>query len=189
MPLTTTEVSICNSALIKVGAERITSLSDTNKRAQLCDEQYDKIRDEVLRSHPWNFAIKRVELTSTGTTPAFGYDYEYTIPTDVLRILSLHDNTIKWRVEANRKLLSDSATVKIEYIAQITAAAEYDSYFAEALALRLAAELAYPLVQSIRLQENLMQRFEMHIRNARSFDAQEGTPWDLTDDGWIETRL
>ena len=47
MPLTTTEVSICNSALIKVGAERITSLSDSNKRAQLCSEQYSKMRDEV----------------------------------------------------------------------------------------------------------------------------------------------
>lgn len=189
MPLTTTEVSICNSALIKVGAERITSLSDSNKRAQLCSEQYSKMRDEVLRSHPWNFAIKRATLVSTGNKPLFDYDYEYVIPTDVLRIISIHDKTIKWRVEADRKLVSDSTSVKIEYIAQITAAAEFDAYFSEALSLRLASELAYPLVQSVRLQENLAARYEKVIRNARSFDAQEGTPRELIDDSWVETRL
>lgn len=189
MPLTTTEVTICNSALIKLGAERINSLSETNKRARLCNEQYSKLRDEVLRSHPWNFAIKRVALASTGVKPLFDYDYEFTIPTDVLRIISLHDKTIKWRIEAGRKLLSDSSEVNIEYIAQVTAAAEFDTYFAEALALRLASDLAYPLVQSLNLQNSMLQRYELHMKNARSLDAQEGTPSDLIDDTWVEIRL
>lgn len=189
MPLTTTEVTICNSALIKLGAERINSLSETNKRAKLCNEQYSKLRDEVLRSHPWNFAIKRVALSLTGNTPLFDYKYEFTIPTDVLRILSVHNKAIKWRVEAGRKLLSDYSEVKIEYIAQITAAAEFDSYFSEALALRLASDLAYPLVQSMNLQNSLLQRYEYHMKHARSLDAQEGTPIDLTDDSWVEIRL
>ena len=90
MSLTTTETSICNSALIKIGADRINSMTETNRRAQLCNEQYSKVRDEVLRSHPWNFAITRAEFSQLTTTPSFGYNYEYSIPSDCLRILSLH---------------------------------------------------------------------------------------------------
>ena len=47
--MASSEVAICNSALIKIGAAEITSLSDVNKRAQLCNEQYSKLRDELLR--------------------------------------------------------------------------------------------------------------------------------------------
>lgn len=188
MSLTTTETSICNSALIKIGADRINSLTEANKRAQLCSEQYSKVRDEVLRSHPWNFAITRAEFSQLSSTPAFGYTYEYSIPSDCLRILDLHDETIIWKQEGN-KILSDSATIKARYIRRVTAPAEYDSYFIEALALRLAADLSYSLVQSTTLSSMMTQQYEKHLAFARSYDAQEGTPPDLTDDSFIEARL
>ena len=188
MSLTTTETSISNSALIKIGADRINSLTETNRRAQLCNEQYSKVRDEVLRSHPWNFAITRAEFTQLSSTPAFGYTYEYSIPSDCLRILELHDSTIEWKQEGN-KVLSDSATIKARYLKRVTAPAEYDSLFVEALALRLAADLAYSLVQSSTLSQNLLVEYEKHMALARSIDAQEGTAPDLTDDSFIEARL
>ena len=52
------EVSICNSALIKLGASRIASLTEDSKEAKLCYEQYPILRDEVQASHPWNFCTK-----------------------------------------------------------------------------------------------------------------------------------
>ena len=188
MSLTTTETSICNSALIKVGADRITSMTEDNRRAQLCNEQFSKVRDEVLRTHPWNFALARAEFSQLTTTPAFGYSYEYSIPSDCLRILNLHDETIEWKQEGN-KVLSDSSTIKARYIKRITAPAEYDSIFIEAMALRLAADLAYSLVQSSTLSQNLLAEYERHMALARSIDAQEGTAPDLIDDSFIEARL
>tara|TARA_R100001594_G_scaffold2889_2_gene11195 strand:+ start:303 stop:869 length:567 start_codon:yes stop_codon:yes gene_type:complete len=188
MSLTTTETSICNSALIKIGADRINSLTETNKRAQLCNEQYSKVRDEVLRSHPWNFAITRAEFAQLSTTPAFGYTYHFSIPSDCLRILNLSDETIEWKQEGN-KLLTDSATVKARYIKRVTAPAEFDSFFIEALALRLAADLSYSLVQSTTLSSLMTQQYEKHLAFARSYDAQEGTPPELTDDSFIEARI
>jgi hypothetical protein len=188
MSLTTTETSICNSALIKIGADRINSMTETNRRAQLCNEQYSKVRDEVLRSHPWNFAITRAEFSQLTTTPSFGYNYEYAIPSDCLRILSLHDNTIEWKQEGN-KILSDSETIKARYLKRITAPAEFDSIFIEGLALRLAVDLAYSLVQSSTLSQNLLGEYSRHLALARSIDAQEGTPPDLIDDSFLEARL
>lgn len=57
-----TNEDIANSALLKLGAESITSLSDTTRRARLVNEQFNKIRKRLLRSHPWNFAMKRQYL-------------------------------------------------------------------------------------------------------------------------------
>lgn len=75
--MATSDVEICNSALQKLGAEDITSLSDNTRRAQLCNRQYNKIRKKLLRSHPWNFAIKRQflsEVTDASTSVNDGTD-------------------------------------------------------------------------------------------------------------------
>ena len=72
---TYTSVDICNSALIKIGADTITTIADDNKRANLCNERYKHCRDEVLRSHNWDCATLKVKLvfdkaTISGATAA-----------------------------------------------------------------------------------------------------------------------
>lgn len=57
-----TDLEIINSALIKLGAGLITSDQKTNgstKEARLGVERLPHVRKSILRSHPWNFAIKR----------------------------------------------------------------------------------------------------------------------------------
>ena len=88
-----TDTSICNSALIKLGAERISTLDDDSKEARLCKEQYPKIREKLLRSHKWNFAIGRQQLAkSTDYTPPFKFESAFPYPTQVQRILKLDVN-------------------------------------------------------------------------------------------------
>ena len=86
-------------------------------------------------------------------------------------------------------MLTDSATIKARYIKRVTAPAEYDSFFIEALALRLATDLSYSLVQSTTLSNMLITQYQAHLSLARSYDAQEGTPPDLIDDSFVEARL
>ena len=64
--------------------------------------------------------------------------------------------------------------MKIKYIKQIVDTTLYDRNFREALSLNLAADLAYPLTQSITLAQLLTQKFEKHLAVTRSYDAQEG---------------
>lgn len=184
--MTASIISICNSALSKLGAERISSLTEQNKRARLCNEQYEKVRDDVLRSHPWNFAIKRVALATLSTAPAFGYDYEYNLPADCLRVLKIYPE-VDFEIEG-RKLLSDSSSINIQYIYKNEDVYMYDSNFLEAFALKLASDLAYPLIQSVNFKQELLAEFEKTIREARCFDAQEGTPSASTTDEWLEAR-
>lgn len=149
-----TEVSICNSALIKVGADRINSLSEQNKRARLCNTLYETMRDDVLAAYPWNFAIARAELSQVDDEPIFGFDYIYQLPSDVLRVLEVQEKDYVWKIEG-AYLLSDEGEIQIKYIRREDDVTKFSMMFAEALAYRLAMELAYPLAQNRGLRDSL----------------------------------
>jgi hypothetical protein len=147
------------------------------------------MRDEVLRSHPWNFAVARKEIAALSSTPVYEYENEFQLPSDIIRILDFEDSDgYKYKIEG-KKILSNASIMKIKYIKKVEDESEFDSSFAEVLAFRLAAELAYPLVQSVNLSQNMYRLYENALLNAKTFDGQEGTPPELINDLWLKSRL
>lgn len=64
--MATNEVEICNQALSLLGAAEITSLTANScKEDRLCNRFYAKLRDELLKKYPWNFARKETLLNRT----------------------------------------------------------------------------------------------------------------------------
>lgn len=185
----TSELEIINSALIKVGAERITSLTADCKSAKICREIYPRVRDKVISSHPWNFAINRVELGLVSGTPEYGFDCMHQIPVDCLRVLEVYDAGDKWRREGD-KILSNSTTAKMRYIKKETDVTKYTAYFGELLSASLASEIAYALTQSTTLRDTLKAEEKDSLRNARSYNAQERSADSLNDDvtDWVAAR-
>jgi hypothetical protein len=55
----TADFQIVNLALTRLGDLRIASLSDATAAGEAATAVYAALRDEVLRAHPWNFAIQR----------------------------------------------------------------------------------------------------------------------------------
>lgn len=182
-----TELSICNSALIKLGAERITTLLDESKEAQLCNEQYSKIRDELLYGHPWNFATVSETLTTNGNEHPWNGYAEYDIPSECLRILDFDDADMEWLVE-NGLLYCSDTEVNMRYIKQETDASLFSPKFSELLSLKLALELSYSMVQSAGIRETLNKEYQECLRDARSFDSQEGRPGRVDNNYWINVR-
>lgn len=181
------EVHICNLALIKIGQPRINSLSDNTKSALLLNEIFETIRDEVLADHPWNFAIKRAEFSQLVTTPAYEYAYEYQIPSDCLRVWRPEDENIEFR-EEDGKIVTNEGTFRCQYIARVTNVAKFSHAFAQALAFRLAAEVAYAIVNSAQLQQTMMLAYKERLATARSNDAQTGTPETVVQTNFLESR-
>jgi hypothetical protein len=73
--LMTTAVEIANMALSLIGsANRITVLDGSgSEENRQCFLHYEPARDALLRSHSWNFAVTRVQITTTAAgTPPFG---------------------------------------------------------------------------------------------------------------------
>lgn len=183
------EVAICNSALIKLGVETISALSDNNRQALLCNEQYSKIRDKLLYSHPWNFAMKRASLTATATEPEYEFAYEYTLPADCLRVWDSQYGPDQdfYQVEGD-KLYSNYSDVKIKYISKVTDPTKFSPMFDELCALDLAIDLEYALVQSNSFKNTLLSERQEILRDARSFDGQENPSYPYQDDVFLNAR-
>ena len=189
-----TEVSICAYALRRLGDSPIVSLTDDTESARLCNAFYSEARDEVLRSHPWNFAITRQQLSQLSTTPLYQYSYQYALPTDpyCLRVLEMEYSDYVFKIEhlagTGRVLLTDEGTAKIIYIARVTDTAQFDSLFIDTLTAKLSVDLAYPVTGSVQLQQNMQKLFEAKLREAISVDGQEGFIDDLVSPTFTDFR-
>jgi len=196
----TTDVGICNLALVgHLGSNPISSLGESTKQGQLCDQIYEATRNALLRSHPWNFAVTRVALaqdsdaTDDLTDLDFEFDYAYTLPADCLKVLRTQLEAEgcddEYRIEG-RFLLSNESSVSIEYIKKATTVGEYDPLFVQTLALMLAVRMCSRMTDNAALKQALQAELKELQQVSQSVDGQEGTPRPIVDnDGWINARL
>ncbi len=166
-------VDICNGALNQLGATTILSLTEDSKNARLCNSRYTQVRDGVFRSHPWNCLQKRVEIAADTTAPAWGFSYAYTLPADCLRLLRILDYDSNYKVEG-RKILSNTSSMKILYIARITDPNEYDELLRETLSASLAADIAFAVTSNNTTATNMYNLFQDKLKDARFVDSTEG---------------
>lgn len=174
-------------ALVKVGADRISAITQDVKRAVLLNAIYDTARDATLRAHPWNFAIKRVTIAPTSDEPEWGYAYEYDLPNDCLKILDTDPNDIEHVIEG-RKLRTDESELDIRYIYRHESEADWDPCFVEALSWRLARDISYALTQSSTVREQCEAGYRAALAEARSMDGTEGTLPGIESDEWTDAR-
>lgn len=184
--MATSEVDICNLALAHIGQPKITSLDDINKGARICNQFYPVARDEMLREHPWNFALKRTALAADVSTPVFGYERQFTLPSDCLRPIEPEDLSIIWKVESRKILTDQEAPLNLRYIKKESNVALYDPLFVVALAIKLALFIGQPLTSDTSLMQGLANSFVGALRVARSADGQGGgTPDRPIEGDWL----
>ena len=197
-------VDIANFALNNLGASNITSLDENSKAARVVNQRYESVRDAVFRAHPWNCLINRASLAQETATPAFGYTYQYALPTDpfCLRVLEFSNGTLSYPqdnitnntggpvfVIEGRKLLTDEGTAQIKYIGRVTDTQLYDASLTEALAARLAAEICYAITGSTSMVQIQTSLYEAKVNEARFNDATEGATQRLEASDFIESRF
>ena len=166
-------VDICNGALNQLGASTILSLTEDSKNARLCNARYTQIRDSLFRSHPWNCLIKRVELARDTATPSWGFSYQFTLPADCLRVLTILNYDYDYKIEG-RKVLANHGTVKIQYISRIEDPNQYDELLRETISAALAADIAYAVTSSNPTATNMYNLFQSKLKEDRFTDATEG---------------
>lgn len=183
----TTETSICNIALIKIGADRILNLTQDKKEAKLCNRLYVPSRDMLLRLHPWNFATERAELAQLDDAPIADYSYQYQLPTTpkCLRILEVTESLSKWVVEGDYLLINDSA-VEIRYIKRVVDPAKFDTGFVELLADKLASDLAIPITHNLQLAGLMKAEYRSSLIRARGADYMEEEKESDEPDSWTD---
>ena len=166
-------VDICNGALNQLGATTILSLTEDSKNARLCNSRYTQVRDALFRSHPWNCLQKRIQIAADSTAPAWGFSYAYTLPADCLRLLKILDYDSNYKVEG-RKILSNTSSMKILYVARVTDPNEYDELLRETLSASLGADIAFGVTSNNQTATNMYNLFKEKLRDARFVDSTEG---------------
>ena len=148
------------------------------------------VRDEVLRVHPWNFAVKRESLAAETDTVTWGSVTlnAFLLPNDNLRLLELLDSErFEWQLEQN-KILSTESVLYIRYIFRSKDPNNYDSQFINAVSTRMAIELCEPLTQSNTKKRMLLAELADNIRRAQRADGFENPPATFVEDDWINAR-
>lgn len=182
-----TQTDICNNALILVGADRISSIDEDTKSAILLKAVYSLERDSSLRDHPWNSCKKRVTLSPNSTTPDFGYDYQYDLPSDYLKMIVIYPFGTDYRIE-NGQILSDETTLDTIYIYRNTDESSWGTDFCKAFALRLAMTVGYALTQNASLVEALEKKYKIFLAEARSMNGMENPIKGLQADVFTNAR-
>lgn len=189
-------VSICNNALVKVGATRIIALSDDTKQARTLAAIFDVKRDAELAANPWTFAIKRALLPASSTPPAFGWSFAYPLPADYLALVEVGQDwafyggdtdmfAIETDANGSLAILTDQAApLQVRYISRVTNAGLFPPLFVEAFACRLAAEICEDLTQSTSKREAAWAERKQALREARRVNAIEQPPRANPPNSW-----
>lgn len=188
--MSATPVSICSNALLLLGAQPINDLSEDTDRARLASNLYPSQRDAALRAHPWNCCIKRVALAPDAVPPAFGWTYQFTLPSDFLRALSVGQDGAEedYRIEAG-KLLCDVNPAYLRYTFRNENPATWDHLLVQAMELQMAAAMAYGITQSATLRDSLRGEVALFLKRARAVDGQDTPPETLGDERLISARF
>lgn len=195
-------VEIANRALTKLGARRIISLEDDTKEGREVKSMFTIVRDAELRKFNWRFSIKRASLAALADAPAFGYSYQYRVPSDYLKWVQIGDwypgadltdyvgaDTSEYAFEGGVILTDNVAPLHLRYVSRVEDPTLFDALFVESFACKLAMELAEPLTQSSTKRDQARGEYKDAIADAVRNNAIEVPPTKVADDTWILTRL
>ena len=183
-------IALCSRALLKIGANSITSFDEGTAEAEVAANLFPSVRDALLSSHPWSFATGQIGLARLAAEPVADYAYAFQLPSDFLRALSAgiggRGRGLTYRI-AEQRLHADTQEAVLTYIFRPDESA-FPPFFDQALIARLAAESCIPLTESTTRSESLHKLAENEFRRAKMIDAQQDTPGRVEDFTLIEVR-
>ena len=188
-------VHIANLALRKLGDDGISALDQADSEgARAVNDVHETVRDIVLRLHPWNCALERAILAPASPAPVWGFAYRYAFPTDpyCLRVWQLspdHHARAPWK-SLNREIHTDEGpALYVEYIKRVTDPEKFDANLVESIAAKIAFTIAWRITNSRTAESKMKDWFDSTLPATKNTDAQEGTPDDVAESEFLESRL
>jgi len=176
-----TDIALCSRALIRLGAQPITSFTDGSAESEICGALYDQSRDALLSAYGWNFATKQMTLTQLTEDGSGDLKNVFALPNDFLRALTAGSNGVNsgidYRIQQN-KLYTNASEIILTYIYRADEF-EFPPFFDSVLISRMAAELCIPLTENTSRYETFLRLAETEFSRARQLDAQQDKPQRL----------
>lgn len=193
-------VDVCNTALAQIGQKAdVVSIDppDGGAYATHCARFFSIARDLVLEEHAWTFAVKRHYLTeSDGATIPSQWEYAYTLPSDMIRPLSLlpdeYGDESKERLDYEIEeslLFANDDDVWLKYIARITDTTRWTPSFRQAVSWKLAGYLAGVIVKGdTGLRQYCDKKYQEALLDAMGKNASRARTKPTHTPVWMSDR-
>lgn len=156
-----TEGELCSIALARIGVRRrIDSLDEDSPEAQACRAVYALARDASLEAYDWPFARRRATLALLDVdVEARGWGFAYALPADFIAashisLSGVRSPTLKQRPRFSIEgatLYTDTEDAELVYTARVITVGSYPPLFQQALAWKVAADLALVMPEKATL--------------------------------------
>lgn len=198
----TTEVSICNLALARLGdGATVVSISppEGSAQAEHCARFYPLARDACLEDHAWKFATVTAPATLMASQ-VLPWAYVYAEPSDSLRLLCVippdteeHQPYAAGIDEDGQRLIyTNQAQARLQYVKRVVNPSHFPALFVDALSWLLASFLAGPMMRDNTGRQAAASAYQAYlgrIANAKGVDANQ-QKIDRTDRSapWVAGR-
>ncbi len=191
------KVEIINRALLKLGEPPVSSLNDAafGKSYELI---YEDVKNLLLSSYPWRFAVATKRLARR--EEKYGDKFMYQLPNDCLLLLQVFGAGIKDLTEPRPYALqgyelADNCIITlldkgidVEYVRVIDDDVPFPPLFREAVAAKVAAELAMRIKHSLNLKQALDNEFLTLIQQAELNNEIAKDAELVPDNSWVLVR-
>ena len=193
---------IANHALDLLGEIAIDDISDAVEPAERMLAAWNATRDSALRARWWRFSIQRTTLAADASTPAWGFDLQYTISGDVVRVIQVDQywpaavlsdyigsDSSPYRIDGDKILTDIAAPLKVRWIVNSVDVGLWDPCFAKVLACDLADRLSTRLTASETIKARIKEEKRVALSEAVQANALEQPPVMINDASWIASRF
>jgi hypothetical protein len=178
MATVVTPFALCSRALVRVGANPISSFDDGTAESTAAGNEYELAIETALSEHRWNFATTRAELVPNGAQPEARWAYAYDLPGECLTVRAAFASNGKTPIAyglAEGALETDAAESIVVEFSYRAPESLWPPYFGEYIFLKLAASFAMSIARNGDFSERLEKMAERQFAKAKRADAQAHT--------------
>lgn len=187
-----TKIQVYRLAAAAVGSgTQITDPADDITIARSITGVWDLSRRAAIREGSWNFAMFRDRPAALSATPEFGFDYQFALPANTLRLIEVQVAGIQlvdYQLEAGKILCDESGPIDVRCLVDVTEPASWDDLFAATFAKRIAWEIGTKIAGSAFDKAKVWQDYQDGLRASRRVDAMENPPIEQDESDWILAR-
>lgn len=174
------KLEIYQGCLRLLGPHQLLSLSESTPNKLRLDEAWDSVVIYCLKRGLWNFAIRSVELLDDEDVESrFGWDYAFSHPTDMLRLVNISDQAILTQFEQFENetgyFFANVDTLYLRYISNEESyglnIGAWPEDFCEVVKARLAFETALAITGDRGLRQDALALFDKNLSTAKTLDA------------------
>lgn len=176
--MSNTAVSICQQALVMIGANPISSFSDSTTEGIACQALYEGTVEDELSQYKWRFASGIQQLNRLADAPAAKWGAAYQLPPECLTPSTVYINGNPIDFDRYEDMIFCNAGTNDEVFLEGVYRVDeqfWPAYFVRTVVYRLASHLAHSIAAQVDTADLLDRRAIRHAALARNRDAQGRT--------------